>query len=602
VDRRTLLAFFLCSIIAFVWIWRVQTAQRERMRRAAEQAAQEEQKPAPAPAPEQVEPSPPPAEVKPALAPASEPEPPLREAIPLRGEDLKYELVFTNRGASLREARLTEFPEALGSTEGVLLLKGVDDGPGCTLAIRDQTGELPLDSRVYSVVEEEPGRLVFAATFQGGLRVVKEFTGRPGKYEMGVRVTLQNRGSAPLTVRYRILAAARVVPESGYVNALQGMIGSLYENGRVRVEKQKPSRARKKPLSRMSRPEEPVIWAGAANRYFAAVLRPDPPKGRTLYDMVRGASIEYLEKTDQIVGTSGRSKRIDNVAALLTAQPLDLQPGESVTHRYVYFLGPKKQEVLAAYPDMAKLLDYGLFGSISKLLLGLLHVFHRLVPNYGVGIILLTIAVRLCLHPLTRKSQVSMHKMQKLQPLIREIQEKYKGDKQRQSREQMELFRKHGANPMSGCLPLFFQFPVFFGLFRMLQYSVDLRQEGFMLWIKDLSRPDTIGHLGGFPINILPVLMVISWVVQQLTMPKPADPQQRQSQKMMLLMPIFFGFLLYGMASGLTLYWLTSTALGIVEQKLIKWQIQKKEERGEFAPVQAQARGGRPRHGRSRRR
>ncbi len=271
--------------------------------------------------------------------------------------------------------------------------------------------------------------------------------------------------------------------------------------------------------------------------------------------------------------------------ASLTIHPKELQPNESVCHEYVLFLGPKKQDVLADYPDMARLLDYGWFGAISKLLLTVLHGFQRLIPNYGVGIILLTALVRLCLHPFTRKSQISMHKMQKLQPLLKEIQEKHKSDRQRQGREQMELFRKHGANPMTSCLPMFFQLPVFFGLFRMLQYSIDLRQEGFMLWIRDLSRPDTIGHLSGFPINILPVLMVISWVAQQLTMPKSADPQQAQTQKMMLLMPIFFGFLLYGMASGLTLYWLTSTFLGIIEQKLIKLQIQKKEERGEFAVI-----------------
>ena len=147
----------------------------------------------------------------------------------------------------------------------------------------------------------------------------------------------------------------------------------------------------------------------------------------------------------------------------------------------------------------------------------------------------------------------------------------------------MDLYRKHNANPMSGCWPMLFQLPILWGLFQMLQYSIDLRQQPFVLWVSDLSKPDTIAHWGGFPINILPVLMTVCSLVQQLTMPKPADPQQAQTQKMMMFMPVMFLFMFYGMASGLVLYWLTSTFLGIVEQKLIKLQIQRMEAHGAFA-------------------
>ena len=131
---------------------------------------------------------------------------------------------------------------------------------------------------------------------------------------------------------------------------------------------------------------------------------------------------------------------------------------------------------------------------------------------------------------------------------------------------------------------MLFQLPILWGLFQMLQYSIDLRQQPlFSFWVSDLSRPDTITHWGGFPINILPVLMTICSLVQQLTMPKPADPQQAQTQKMMMFMPVLFLFFFYGMASGLVLYWLTSTFLGIVEQRLIKLQIRGMEARGAFA-------------------
>jgi YidC/Oxa1 family membrane protein insertase len=205
------------------------------------------------------------------------------------------------------------------------------------------------------------------------------------------------------------------------------------------------------------------------------------------------------------------------------------------------------------------------------------------LPNYGVAIVLLTLCIKVCLHPLQRKAQIAMRRMQHLTPLIKEMQEKYKGDRQKQSQAQMELWKKHNANPMSGCWPMLIQLPIFFGLFRMLRSAVELRHAGFVLWIKDLSQPDTLTHVAGFPVNVLPVLMVISWVVQSSLQPKPVDEQQAQQQRMMKWMPVIFGVMLYNMASGLTLYWLTSTFLGILEQKWIKHQIAKMEAAGAFA-------------------
>ena len=159
----------------------------------------------------------------------------------------------------------------------------------------------------------------------------------------------------------------------------------------------------------------------------------------------------------------------------------------------------------------------------------------------------------------------------------------------------MELFRKHGANPMTGCLPLLIQFPVFIALFRAFGWSIDLRQQPFILWVKDLSRSDTITFLGNFPLNILPIVMVVTWVIQQRMMPKSEDPQARQQQKFMMFMPIMFGFMLYSMASGLTLYWTSSTFFGIIEQKLIKRHIRLEEEAAKTETSQARPPGKRKR-------
>ena len=594
-DKRTLVAFLLCGILTFIWIARMQSRQRERMRTAPQAGQEDVERPAPTDATGEqappVDPATPPSPSPELVTAGQRPAAPvlLRDEITFQGSDLRYDAVWTNRGACLSELRLNDYPQELGSDEGFLLIAGSEDDSPRTLALVDPDGALPFDTASYEV-EESAEKIKFTSRFDGGLRVTKEFFPRPGKHEIGVRITFKNEGESEQWARYRIIAAGRVLPEGGSRSYLKGLIGYSQASGRVSMDARtarKQGRILKGlPYERTGNEEEPISWVGATNRYFAAVLQPVAPEGETSVSTVEGELLTLVERSDSLKSSSGRINWVNNVIASLTAQPKQLKPEEFVTHEYTYFVGPKKKDVLADYPAMAPILDYGWFGAVSKVLLVILRFFHRLIPNYGVGIILLTLVVKLCLHPLTRKGQLSMQKMQKLQPLIKELQEKYKNDRQRLGKEQMELFRKHGANPMSGCMPMFFQLPVFIGLFRMLDYSIAIRQEGFIWWITDLSRPDTIAVLGGrYPIRVLPVLMVISWVAQQLTMPKSPDPQQAQQQKMMLIMPIFFGFMLYGMASGLTLYWLTSTGLGIIEQKLIRMQIRKMEQRGELPDV-----------------
>jgi YidC/Oxa1 family membrane protein insertase len=459
-----------------------------------------------------------------------------------------------------------------------------------TLALLDPAGMLPLDTANYEVLEANKDRIAFTATFPNGLKVLKEFVPHGNRYDIAVKITFENVGNSPLETQYDIVAAGRVLPEGGMVGDVKGVVGWRYpDTGRFGREFKTPGSVRKTPfVLNNDNPKEPMAWAGAVNRYFAAILQLKGEEPGAATDAAY-ASIRFLPGADETVTTTGRHKKLDNVQTRFGLRKHVLAPGEKATREFTFFLGPKSQPVLADHPDLERLIDYGWFGVISKLLLALLNFLHRLIPNFGVGIILVTILVRICLFPISRKTQISMYRMQKLQPLVRALQEKHKDDKPRQSREMMDLYRRHNANPMGGCLPMFLQIPVFFGFYRMLQASIELRQQGFVLWINDLSRPDTIAAVSGFPIRVLPVLMVISWVVQQMMMPKPADPQQAQTQKMMMFMPIMFGFFMYSVASGLTLYWLTSTFFGILEQRLIKWQIRVKEERGEFATVAAAA-------------
>lgn len=581
-DRRTIIAFTLMGLLTVILFW----TQQRRLQTASHPA----ETPATAPA----EPvsgavattsSPP---VSPAVA--AGPQPVLNDDILLRAAGLKYQMRWSNQGACLCEARLTDYRQRRDEPEGVLLLDAPANG-AVTFALQDPKELLPLDSRNYDLLENSESRLAFATTFPNGLSVTKEYIPEPGKYELGVKITLKNNSDGPLEAQYAIVVAGRVVADAGL--SPEGAIGRRISAESVSIDRESPASVKKQPFLEVNNPREPLIWAGAGNRYFAAILRPKPKTDST-FGFIASTSVELLPQCDVIQGAAGHVSLADNVVVKLITEKRSLKAGEEVADEYTYFLGPMDQTVLAQYPDIAGLLNYGWFGFISKFLLAMLHGLYRVIPNYGVGIILMTIMVRLCLFPMTRKGQVAMYRMQKLQPLIKEMQEKYKDDRQRQGREMMELYRKHNANPMSGCWPMLFQLPILLGLFRMLQNSIELRQQPFVLWITDLSKPDTIATLGGIPVNILPILMTIASLVQQFITPKPADPQQAQTQKMMMFMPVLMCVMFYAFASGLTLYWLTSTTLGIFEQRMIKLQIKHMEARGAFTPEEEEAeRGGR---------
>lgn len=187
--------------------------------------------------------------------------------------------------------------------------------------------------------------------------------------------------------------------------------------------------------------------------------------------------------------------------------------------------------------------------------------------GYGVAIIIITVVIKTLFWPLTHKSTTSMRKMQKLQPLIKEMREKYKDDAQKMNRKLMELYREHKVNPLGGCLPILFQIPVFFALFNTLRGAIELRQASF-LWVNDLSLPDTLPWLiFGLPIRPLAILMGGTMFLQQKLAPTTGDPSQK---RMMMFMTIFFMFIFYSMPAGLTLYWTTNQVLTIFQNYMIK--------------------------------
>ncbi|MHC4823731.1 MAG: membrane protein insertase YidC [Planctomycetota bacterium] len=267
--------------------------------------------------------------------------------------------------------------------------------------------------------------------------------------------------------------------------------------------------------------------------------------------------------------------------------------------QFRWYFGPKDTRILTSsmYGEMSEIIHYADYGRsffyrlfltsyVAPIILWIMAFFHGIVGNWGIAIILLTVVVKAAVFPIMRHSQVKMAmyqaKMAKVKPQIDAINKKYKDNPQQKNQETMKLYQQHKLSPpIGGCLPMFLQMPIFVGLFQALRSSILIRQEPFMLWIDDLSKPDALIDFGG-PIlgfwpfsgittfNLLPLIMVVLWVTHQRSMPKPTDPQQAQMQKMMAFMPILFGLILYNYAAGLSLYMITSSAIGIFEQQVIR--------------------------------
>ena len=248
------------------------------------------------------------------------------------------------------------------------------------------------------------------------------------------------------------------------------------------------------------------------------------------------------------------------------------------TRTSVFYVGPKKQSVLWDL-GMKDVMEFGMWRWICYPLVRVLNFFNDLIPSFGVAIILLTILVRLIFWPLTHKSTVGMKKMQELQPKLKEIQAKFKDNPQRVQQETFALYREAKVNPMSSCLPMLIQIPVFIALFNVLRSAVELRYAGF-LWIADLSEPEAL-FASWFPfggLNLLPILMAVTTALQSYFTPSAGDKSQQRM--MMVMMPLMMLFMFYSFPSALSLYWFLSNLFSIVQMWLIRRQTSAKPAAG----------------------
>ena len=237
---------------------------------------------------------------------------------------------------------------------------------------------------------------------------------------------------------------------------------------------------------------------------------------------------------------------------------------------YTLFLGPKQQALLWDL-GLRDVMEFGMWRWLCYPMVWVLNLFNSCIPNYGVAIILLTILVRILFWPLTHKSTIGMRKMQEIQPLMKEIQKKYKDNPQRMQQETWQLYREHKVNPLSSCLPMLIQIPVFIALFNVLRSTVELRYAPF-LWVADLSEPEAL-FASWFPfggLNILPILMAATMALQSAFTPSSGD--QKQQRMMMVMMPIMMLVMFYNFPSALSLYWTLSQVFSIAQM----WWIRKK--------------------------
>ncbi|MFH2123859.1 MAG: membrane protein insertase YidC [Pseudomonadota bacterium] len=276
--------------------------------------------------------------------------------------------------------------------------------------------------------------------------------------------------------------------------------------------------------------------------------------------------------------TSVSMQQADKLVTMQIGSALDvLQPGQEKIYKYHVYFGPKKLSLLekTGY-NLDKAVNFGWFDVMAKPTLWLLNFFHTYFKNYGIAIILVTIAFKLAFWPIAQKGLMSMKNMQKLQPKMVKLKEKYKDDPAMMNKEVMNLYKTYKVNPLGGCLPMILQIPVFFALYKVLLMCIELRHAPFMLWITDLSAPDRlmigidIPYLGGLP--ILTLLMGASMFLQQKMTPTTADPTQA---KIMMFLPVMFTFMFLNFASGLVLYWFINNMLAILQQYLINRQANK---------------------------
>ncbi len=546
-DKKTLIAFVLSFLVLFGWsfLFNPKTAQKPHPEKAPVGTSAEKASPPPEKA-----------ETPPAPLPGITEEIPGKEKTQVPEKDIRvetplYVAVFSNVGPTIKSFKLKKYRETVEKdsppVELIHLKKGMGDFLRFSFAESTGKSNLPLvyesdRSNIQLGTGAAPALLRFRTLTPDNLLITQVYRFYPGQYKIDLQVQVENRSQAAMDRSFQVTLHA--LPPEGK-KSYYSYIGLMaLSDGKL------------KKLKIKKKSEEELVtgkigWFAYENGYFMSAVVPEKTVSASFTgDMLSSGAL------------NGKFQ----------LPPVKLTPSQSLTSSFILYMGPHELEILKGFGHhLDKAVNFGWTDIIARPLLYLLRFCYKYVHNYGVAIIILTILIKILFWPLTHKSYKSMKEMQKLQPRLAKLREKYKGNKEQMNKEMMALYKTYKVNPMGGCLPMVIQIPVFFALYRILGDSIELRHAPFILWINDLSAPDRLFHFAfkipfmspPYGIPVLTLLMGASMFIQQKMTPTPGDPSQA---KIMMFLPIIFTVMFINFPSGLVLYWLVNNILSIGQQ------------------------------------
>ncbi|MBG0794275.1 membrane protein insertase YidC [Methylocystis sp. H62] len=479
------------------------------------------------------------------------------------------------KGGRIDDVSLKNYRETVDPSSPIITLLSPEDGPspyyaelGYLTAETENAPVLPTTETLWTADADglTTAKPVTLTWDNGHGLVFKRVISVDDEYLFTVKDSVENKAGAAVTLfNYARISRVGHPPSAGYAALHEGFVGVIGDAGQEvtydKIEKEDNAVTTYKGVGG---------WVGLTDKYWAAVVAPD----QNLPMEARYASMGGAVKTYQA----------DTVSDKKT-----IEPGKSAEATTYVFAGAKVVDVLDAYktnPGLKRfdlLIDWGWFYFITRPMFRLIDFLYKLLGNFGLAILAVTVVVKLAFLPLANKSYQSIAKMKAIQPRIKELKEKYGDDKHKFNTEQMELFKREKVNPASGCLPVIVQIPVFFSLYKVLVVTIEMRHAPFFGWIHDLSAPDPTNvfnlfgllpfdptHVAIFgpylALGVWPLLMGVSMWLQMKMNPEPADEIQKT---MFAWMPVIFTFTMGGFASGLLIYWTWNNLLSIVQQGVI---------------------------------
>jgi YidC/Oxa1 family membrane protein insertase len=551
-DEKRLIIAIVLSVLVFV-IWQFFFVDKEAIKKSAQkQPTTPVTKEAPVSETPYVKDKEKPAVTEKSVTPVDV-ERPQKIAKTITVETPLYRVKISEQGAVFNSYVLKDYREKVEKNSALKELLTADSSLE-TVKLGFSGKSIPdLDKAVYLTepnldtltVSESPQKLRFYWESNHGIKIEKIFNFSPDTYLIGFVVNIKN-GSDQTIQDQLTLALRGAVPKETRMYGFEGP--SALINNKVEEIKIKK-------IEEQSTYNGNLKWIAIQDRYFMSSI---------ISQNGEEASMKLsLNPTDIIEAQYVQPEKI-------------IRPGTQQQFDYYLFFGPKSMRVLGnAGHDLKEAVNFGWFHIIAKYCLLLMNFLYDIIPNYGVAIIILTVLIKIILWPLGSKSYKSMSEMKKIQPLMKEIREKYKDDKKKMNQEVMALYKTYKINPLGGCLPMVVQIPVFFALYRMLYQAIELRHAPFFLWINDLSAPDRLFRFGfsipfmepPYGIPVLTLVMGATMLLQQKMSPPMGDPTQA---KMMMLMPIVFTVIFINFSSGLVLYWLVNNILSISQQYYIQ--------------------------------